>query len=154
MENNKAREWPPFPNVIFEDDEPLTPRQLRKYGYQLKRGSEYRLYSLSEIKKMIMDGRVVPIKKRPKKAKKHKEVILPPWCDLRTITPEENKEAMHRLRMKIALVMTTDNLQKLAEKYLLQEVLEEYDVTVSWDDEKKKVVVVTSPRRPAKSKKR
>lgn len=93
--------------MIFEDDEPLTPRQLRKYGYQLKRGWEYRLYSLSEVKKMIEDGSVVPLKKRPKKVKKQKEVILLPSRDLRTITPEEKKRWREYDEVKGELLLGT-----------------------------------------------
>lgn len=59
------KEWPPFPKVFFEDDEWLAPGQLKKYGYRLKRGMPYRLYSMTEIKKMIEDGRVVRVEAGP-----------------------------------------------------------------------------------------
>jgi hypothetical protein len=35
--------------VFFEDDEPLTPGQVKKYGYRLIKGIGYRLISLAEF---------------------------------------------------------------------------------------------------------
>ena len=63
MTEKKETDYPPFPNVFFEDEELFTPIQLRKYGYRIKRepGLGYRLYSLAEIKKLIAEGKIVKI---------------------------------------------------------------------------------------------
>ena len=70
MENKNKNEYPPFPNVFFEDLEMYAPLDIKKYGYQLKPGMSYRLYSGAEIRDRIKDGTVIPLKKRPSKAKK------------------------------------------------------------------------------------
>jgi hypothetical protein len=41
--------------VFFEDDEPLTPGQVKKYGYRLIKGIGNRLISLAELKEMIAE---------------------------------------------------------------------------------------------------
>jgi hypothetical protein len=61
----KNKEYPPLPNVFFEDDELLTPGQVKKYGYRLIKGVGYRLISLAELKEMIKDGRAVPLGHKP-----------------------------------------------------------------------------------------
>ncbi len=74
-----------------------------------------------------------------------------------TLTMEEKKEHNGRMDQgleKFGLFIMTYHLQKFVENRSLQVVLKEHDLVVSWDDERKKVVVVTSPRRLSKSKKR
>jgi hypothetical protein len=98
----------------------------------------------------IEDGRVVPMTKRPTKIKK-----LEGAFPSSTMTAEEKKdhnERTDRGLVKLGLFIITGHLQKFVENRSLQAVLKEHDLVVSWDDEKKKVVVVTSPRRPAESK--
>jgi hypothetical protein len=110
---------------------------------------DYRVYSLLEEKKMIEDVRVVPMIKRPTKTKKLEDAFPPS-----TITTEEKKEHNERLHqglVKFGFFIITGHLQKFVENRSLQAVLKEHDLVVSWDDERKKVVVVTSPRQPAKS---
>jgi hypothetical protein len=77
MEDDKKNEFPPFPKVFFEDLEMYAPRDLKKFGYQLKRGMSYRLYSGAEIKDRIKEGTIVPIKKRASKATKTIEEVVP-----------------------------------------------------------------------------
>jgi len=89
--------------------------------------------------------------KRPTKTRKLDET-----SSLSTMTMEEKKELNDRMDqglVKFGLFIITCHLQKFIENRSLQVVLKEHDLVVSWDDERKKVVVVTSPRRPAKSKK-
>lgn len=74
----------------------------------------------------------------------------------RTMAMEEKKEHCERTDQglaKLGLFILTFHLQKFVENRSLQVVLKEHDLLVSWDDERKKVVVVTSPRRLARSKK-
>jgi hypothetical protein len=96
-------------------------------------------------------GRVVPMTKRPTKQKKLEDAFPPS-----TMTTEEKKEQNERMDkglVKLGLFIITCHLQRFVENRSLQAVFKEHDLVVSWDDEKKKVVTVTSPRRPAKSKK-
>jgi len=89
--------------------------------------------------------------KRPTKKQKLDGVFSPS-----TMTMEERNEHDERMDqglVKFGLFIITGHLQKFVENRSLQVVLKEHDLVVSWDDERKKVVVVTSPRRPAKSKK-
>ncbi len=89
--------------------------------------------------------------KRPTKTKKL-EGAFPP----RTMTTAEKKEQNERMEqglVKLGLFIITCHLQKFVENRSLQAVFKEHDLVVSWNDERKKVVVVTSPRRPAKFKK-
>ena len=89
--------------------------------------------------------------KRPTKTKKLGDAFPPS-----TMTTEEKKEQNERMDqrlVKLGLFIITGHLQKFVENRSLQAVFKEHDLVVSWDDEKKKVVTVTSPRRPAKSKK-
>ncbi len=69
-----------------------------------------------------------------------------------TMPTEEKNERMDHALVRHGLFIITYHLQKFVENRSLQALLKEHDLVVSWDDEKKKVVVVTSPRRPAKSK--
>jgi len=96
-------------------------------------------------------GRVVPMTKGPTKTKKVDDAFPPS-----TMTTEEKKELNERMDqglVKLGLFIITSHLQKFVENRSLQAVLKEHDLVVSWNDERKKVVVVTCPRRPAKSKK-
>ena len=86
--------------------------------------------------------------KLPTKTKKLEDTLSP--C---AMTSEENKERTDQRLVRLGLFIMTYHLQKFLENRSLQALLKEHDLAVSWDDEKKKVVVVTSPRRPAKSKK-
>ena len=70
------------------------------------------------------------------------------------ITTEEKKEhteCIDQGQVKLGLFIITDHLQKFVENRSLQAVLKKHDLVISWDDGRKKVVVVTSPRQPAKS---
>ena len=89
--------------------------------------------------------------KGPTKTKKVDDAFPPS-----TMTTEEKKELNERMDqglVKLGLFIITSHLQKFVENRSLQAVLKEHDLVVSWNDERKKVVVVTCPRRPAKSKK-
>ncbi|MGA2362999.1 MAG: hypothetical protein ABSG73_11135 [Candidatus Aminicenantales bacterium] len=89
--------------------------------------------------------------KRPTKTQKLDEAFSHSM-----MTMEEKQELNERMDqglVKFGLFIITGHLQKFVENRSLQVVLKENDLVVSWDDEGKKVVVVTSPRRPAKSKK-
>jgi hypothetical protein len=104
---------------------------------------------LTETKKMIEDGRVISMRKRPTKTLKLDEASFPS-----TMTMEEKKELNKRMDqgvVKLGLFIITGHLQKFLENRSLQAVLKEHNLVVSWDDERKKVVVVTSPRQTAKS---
>lgn len=67
-----------------------------------------------------------------------------------TMPTEENKEHADQRLVRLGLFILTYHLQKFVENRALQGLFKEYDLVVSWDDEKKKVGVVTSPRRSAK----
>lgn len=88
--------------------------------------------------------------KRPMKTMKLEDAFLP--C---TMTMEEKKK--HRERMdqglaKLGPYIIASHLQRFVENRSLQTVLKEHDLVVSWDDEKKKVVVVTKPKPRKRSK--
>jgi hypothetical protein len=88
--------------------------------------------------------------KRPTNTKRLEEASPPS-----TMTTKEKKEHNERLDqglVKLGLFIITGHLQKFVENRSLQALLKEHDLVVSWDDEKKKVAVVTSPRQPAKYK--
>ncbi len=57
-------DYPPFPRVFFEEEEWLTVCEIRRHGFRLGRGVEYRVYSLVEIRAMIKDGSLLPVKPR------------------------------------------------------------------------------------------
>jgi hypothetical protein len=89
--------------------------------------------------------------KRPTKTKKLEDAFPPS-----TMTTEEKKEQNERTDkglVKLGLFIITGHLQKFVENRSLQAVFKEHDLVVSWSDEKNQVVVVSCPRRPAKSKK-
>ena len=97
---------------------------------------------------MIEDERVVPMTKRPTKTKKL-EGAFPPRT-MATGKKKELSERMDQRLVKLGLFIITGHLQKFVVNRSLQAVLKEHDLVVSWNNEKKKVVVVTSPRQPAK----
>jgi hypothetical protein len=114
-------------------------------------GMDYRDYSPSEAKEMIEDGRVVPMTKRPAKTKKLEDALFP--CTMTREEKKKHKERMDQGLAKFGLFIIASHLQTFVENRSLQTVLKEHDLVVSWDDEKRKVVVVARPGRPAKSKK-
>ena len=61
------KKWPPSQNVFFPELMNLAPRDLRKYGYRITRGMEYRLYTMTEIDRLIEEGKIVPIKEKSNK---------------------------------------------------------------------------------------
>jgi hypothetical protein len=67
----------PLSNFFFPDDVMYAPTDLKKYGYRLKRGEPYRLYSATEVRELVKAGKVVPLKTRPSKAKKAVEEVVP-----------------------------------------------------------------------------
>jgi hypothetical protein len=69
-------------------------------------------------------------------------------------TTEENKERTDQRLGRLGLFILTYHLQKFVENRALQALFKEHDLVISWDDEKKKVGVVTRPKRPAESEKR
>lgn len=71
----------------------------------------------------------------------------------KTEKKKEPNERVDQGLVKLGLFIITGHLQKFVENRSLQTVLKEHDLVVSWSDEKNKVVVVPSARRPAKSKK-
>lgn len=71
----------------------------------------------------------------------------------KTEKKKEPNERVDQGLVKLGLFIITGHLQKFVENRSLQMVLKEHDLVVSWSDEKNKVVVVPSARRPAKSKK-
>ena len=71
----------------------------------------------------------------------------------KTEKKKEPNERVDQGLVKLGLFIITGHLQKFVENRSLQTVLKEHDLVVSWSDEKKRVVVVPSARRPAKSKK-
>jgi hypothetical protein len=50
---------------FFEANEMYAPRDMKKLGYRLKKGMPYRPYSMTEIKKLIAEGKIVPIAPKP-----------------------------------------------------------------------------------------
>jgi hypothetical protein len=62
---NNEEEYEPLPNPFFPDDMFLAPRQMMKYGYRLIKGAGYRLYSITEFKQMIEDGRAIRLGHKP-----------------------------------------------------------------------------------------
>ena len=89
--------------------------------------------------------------KRPTKTKKREDAFPP--STMITEGKKEHNERMKQGPVKLGLFIITYHLQKFVENRSLQAVFKEHDLVVSWDDEKKQVVAVTSPRRPAKFKK-
>ena len=59
---------------------------------------------------------------------------------------------MGEVSAKLGLYIITSHLQRFVQNRSLQEVLKENDLLVSWDDEKKKVAVVTKPKAKKRSK--
>lgn len=107
---NNEEEYEPIPNPFFPDDLMLPPRKMREYGYRLAKGMPYRLYSLTEFKELIKDGRALPIKKRPTS---EKYVYLPG----------------DEIPAQIALLNTAKRSR------YVREMLKRNIVTLSWDEE-------------------
>jgi hypothetical protein len=103
--------YPPFPNVFFEDHHNLTPSQLRKHGYRIKRepGLGYRLYSLSEIKKLIAEGKIVKIKP--------------------ITTRPDIYEPGDELQAQLALIRSAKR------NHYIRTTLKKYSIMISWDEE-------------------
>ena len=112
MTEKKDTDYPPFPNVFFEDEELFTPIQLRKYGYRIKRepGLGYRLYSLTEIKKLIAEGKIVKI--TPKS------------------TRPDQYEPGDELQAQLTLYRTAK------QNRYVRTTLKQYTITISWDEER------------------
>jgi len=155
MKNTEEKKWPPFPNIFFEEYQMYTPRDMQKYGYRLKPGMTYRLYSGAEIKDRIKDGTIVPPKTRSSKEKKVVEkesappaipapaVKPPPTKEERVVLEAQFLERMDRLagphRIKDALErwhLKKGNKGELtdSEKASVQRLLEKHLVMIKWDD--------------------
>jgi len=157
------KKYPPFPPVFFEDNEMLAPRELRKYGYRLKKGMTYRLYSLSEIKDRIKEGSIVPLKELPEKAKTPvEETVVPPTPPPYHPPTEEEIKAREAKKDRInALETIIDALVgwhireipskrkgwrgvlkaelipvSIANWKLVREALRKFSVTLVWDEER------------------
>jgi hypothetical protein len=89
--------------------------------------------------------------KRPTK-KKNVEGAFPPSA-MTTREKKEHTERVDKGLVMLGLFIIKGHLQKFVENRSLQAVFKEHDLVVSWSDEKNQVVVVSCPRRPAKSKK-
>jgi hypothetical protein len=101
VENKNDKGSPSVPNVFFDDLEMYAPRDIKKLGYQLKKGMSYRLYSGAEIRDRIKDGTIVPLKARPTKAKKAVEEVVAPRAipapaPAPSLTDEERKASLER----------------------------------------------------------
>ena len=82
-EKNNEQEYEPLPNPFFPDLMMLPPRKMMKYGYKLIKGAEYRLYSITEFKQMIEDGRVIRIGHKPTRQELERAIEkLEPHCCL------------------------------------------------------------------------
>lgn len=103
------KKWPPSQSVFFPELKKLTPRDLRKYGYRITRGMEYRLYTMTEIDKLIEEGKIVLIKE-----KSNKPDIYEPGDELQA------QLALRRSAIRNRYVRTT---------------LKKYTITISWDEE-------------------
>jgi hypothetical protein len=101
--------------VFFEDDEPLTPGQVKKYGYRLIKGIGNRLISLAELKEMINDGRAVPLGHKP--------------------TCEETEQAIAKLDPSSCQYQAELALEIFLQRNLyVQRVLRDNSVTLWWDE--------------------
>jgi len=98
---------------------------------------------------MLKDGSLI---QRPPSAGKTEKKMFHPLFQTRSrgmLTEEEKKqrrEEVDQLRLNNARFITTIYLQRLAETYPLKTVLEEHVVTISWHEQKKRIVVTFSPR--------
>jgi hypothetical protein len=160
---DEERMWPPFPNVFSPDAEMLTPRDIRKYGYRLKRGMTYRLYSLAEIRDRIKDGTIVPIKGGPKKPvfeETRKPPVPPPSVPKET--PEERAAKMSEFRKKmdkfVGPSVITDAIERWnikqgkkgalfdSDKIRVRRILRYYAVSLEWDEKNGKIKFVLNER--------
>ncbi|MEN6560209.1 MAG: hypothetical protein ABFD52_05500 [Acidobacteriota bacterium] len=112
MTEKKENDYPPFPNVFFEDEELFTPIQLRKYGYRIKRepGLGYRLYSLAEITKLIAEGKIVKI------------------------TPKSTRPDLYEPGDELQAQLTLYRTAK--QNRYVRTTLKQYTITISWDKER------------------
>lgn len=113
-------------------------------------GVAHRIYSLSEAREMIEDGRGVPMTKRQTKTEKPEDSLL--RCPITVKEKRKHEQRMGEVSAKLGLYIITSHLQRFVQNRSLQEVLKENDLVVSWDDEKKKVAVVTKPKAKKRSK--
>lgn len=121
--SNNEEEYPPLPNPFFPDDMRLPPLKMREYGYRLAKGMPYRLYSYTEFKEMIKDGRALPIKKKPPAEK----YVWQPGDDIPA---------------QLAILGTAKR-----SKYL-REMLKRYTITLSWDEVHNRPKIAISPLTP------
>jgi hypothetical protein len=99
---------------------------------------------------MIEHGRVVPMTKRLTKTKKLEDALFP--CTMTVEEKKKHKERVDQGMAKLGLFIIASHLQRFVENRSLQAVFKENDLEVSWDDEKKKVAVVTKPKARKRSK--
>ena len=121
------KKWPPSQSVFFPELENLAPRDIKKYGYRLTRGMEYRLYSRPEIDKLIEEGKIVPIKEKSSKPDDKYE----PGDEL------QGQFALRRVAMRNRYVRVT---------------LKKYMITISWDEENNRPRFGLNPVIPKKGK--
>jgi hypothetical protein len=88
--------------------------------------------------------------KRPTKTKELEGAFLP--CSMTMEEKKKHKERLDQGLAKLGPFIIASHLQRFVENRSLQAVLKEHDLVVSWDDEKKKVVVVTKPKPRKRSK--
>lgn len=48
-------------DIFFPDDVMYAPSDLKEHGYRLKLLEPYRLYSATEVKELIKEGKIVPM---------------------------------------------------------------------------------------------
>jgi hypothetical protein len=99
---------------------------------------------------ILEDGRVVPMTKLPIKTKKLEDALFP--CTMTMKEKKKHKERMDQGMAKLGLFIIASHLQRFVENRSLQAVLKENDLVVSWDDEKKKVAVVSKPKARKRSR--
>ena len=73
-------------------------------------------------------------------------------CPIIVKEKRKHEQRMGEVSAKLGLYIITSHLQRFVQNRSLQEVLKENDLVVSWDDEKKKVAVVTKPKANKRSK--
>ncbi len=113
---NNEKEYEPLPNPFFPDDMFLAPRQMMKYGYRLMKGAPYRLYSITEFKQMIEDGRAIRIGHKP--------------------TRQELERAIEKLELDSCLYQAELALNAFVQRNLfVQRVLKTHSVKV-WSEKK------------------
>jgi hypothetical protein len=119
MENINREGWEPFPTVIMEDEWPFVPSQIRKHGYRLTRGMEYRPYTMTEIRKYIAEGKMVPIQRRP-------------------FEPDV-EQGDDYLKAQTALINSATR------NHALRRYLKTHTITLSWDNERNRPALDIKP---------